>query len=163
MLQILNSQERNQAFLKFILFFLITVTLIIVAVFFDYRMPTKENAILQDKLSSHRQQEYTQQLFVQQMQEVDALFDSLKNNVGDGSQIIRQIDAKLTNLEQLQGSNNTLYGKMNSTITSGFSDLLDTKKKHIASAQKLSDLESQLQICKGNLADERQNQDENPR
>ena len=63
MLQILNSTERNQAFLKFLLFFLITVSLIVWAVYFNVNMPRKENVILKSEVNATRQQESNQMLF----------------------------------------------------------------------------------------------------
>lgn len=156
MLQILNSQERNQAFLKFLVFFLITVALIVAAIFFDYRMPVRENAILQDKLSTHRQQEHTQQLFVQRMLEVDALFKTLDSSKASPSQILRQIDAKLIGLSELQGSTNTLYGKMNKIIVEGFSELVDLKKASGTTSQQIAALQNELNTCRENLVNERE-------
>ena len=39
-----NAKERNIAFIKYILLFIVTTGLIILAVFFGYRLPIKENA-----------------------------------------------------------------------------------------------------------------------
>ena len=44
-----NSKERRNSFLKFLALFLVTVGMIMAAVFFTYRVPTKENALLREQ------------------------------------------------------------------------------------------------------------------
>jgi len=151
MLQILNSKERNQAFFKFLIFFLITVILIVWAIFFDYKMPVRENSMLQDKLTSQRQQEYNQQVFVQRMQETIQLLDSLDKPGTNQAQVSNQLSAKLSDLGELQGSSNTLNGKMNKVIVDRLADLHQTKQSNSKKSITLTELESQLRTCKAEL------------
>ncbi len=157
MLQILNSQERNQAFLKFIVFFLITVALIVAAIFFDYKMPVRENAVLHDKLNSHRQVEYNQQVFIERMQEALVLLDSLDKPGIVEAQVNMQLTAKLSNLSEHQGSTNTLMGKTNKVIVEKLILLQQAKQDLRKSAQNISTYETQLRNCKETLQDARDN------
>ncbi|MEO6963634.1 MAG: type VI secretion system TssO, partial [Puia sp.] len=110
MQQILNSQERNQAFVKFLVFFLLTVILVVTAVFFNYRLPVRENKMLQDEVDVQRQQEANQQKFVNRMQEAIVLLDSLDANNTNLEQINLQLNGKIAELAVLQQKDNTLYG-----------------------------------------------------
>ncbi len=57
MQQVLNTNDRNTAFLKFLGFFVVTVVIVVVAVYFDYRLPTRENKVLLDEVNLQRQQD----------------------------------------------------------------------------------------------------------
>jgi hypothetical protein len=46
----LNRAERNNAFLRFLLFFLLTVSIVITVVFQSMKMPFKENDLLRSKM-----------------------------------------------------------------------------------------------------------------
>ncbi|HLA57996.1 MAG TPA: type VI secretion system TssO, partial [Puia sp.] len=77
MLKALNAKERNQAFLKFLLFFLLTLVLVVTAIYFDFKLPLKENNYLQKEIDQQRQIEHNQENFVNTMNEAVRLLDSL--------------------------------------------------------------------------------------
>ncbi len=155
MQQILNSQERNQAFVKFLVFFLLTVILVVTAVFFNYRLPVRENKMLQDEVDVQRQQEANQQKFVNRMQEAIVLLDSLDANNTNLEQINLQLNGKIAELAVLQQKDNTLYGKLNKVIVDRFQEL-QQKQRQLESlsdkAGKLASLQSELEKCKSDLA-----------
>src|ERR1700733_10967550 len=108
MQQILNSQERTQAFVKFLVFFLVTVALVMLAVFFNYHLPSRENKMLQDEVDVQRQQDANQQKFVNRMQEAIVLLDSLEVSNTNLEQINLQLNGKIGELAVLQQKDNTL-------------------------------------------------------
>ena len=50
----LNAKERNRAFLKFLLFFVFTLVLVVTAIYFDFKLPLKENSYLQKQIDQHQ-------------------------------------------------------------------------------------------------------------
>ena len=142
MQQVLNSRERNAAFLKFLLFFIITVILIVWAIFFDFRLPTKENRSLREKVNTQIQQEADQKKFVSLMNEAVSLLDSMdKNNGSKIEQINAQLISKINNeMRALPESGNSMDKAMNKTLIEKL-DELRVKKKAL---QSLSDVQSKL-------------------
>ena len=69
MAQVLNSRERTEAFLKFLIFFIVTVILIVAAIFFNFRMPVSENTMLLKERDIHSAQETNQRKFAEIVQE----------------------------------------------------------------------------------------------
>lgn len=132
----MNSNDRNQAFLKFLALFLVTVTVVVLAVYFDYRLPVRENKVLQEEVSLQRQQDADQQKFVAKMQEAQALLDSLDKPGVNAEQIGIQFSGKINDLSVLQSKDNTVYGVMNKTIIYRLSDLWQAKKNQSILAEK---------------------------
>lgn len=151
MQQVLNSQERNQAFLKFLLFFVITVALIIGAVFFNYKLPLRENRMLQSEVEVQRVQDANQQKFVTRMEEAIVLLDSMEKKGANFQQIDLQLGSKMGELATLQQKDITAYGKMNKVIVDRLQQLKDNKKSMLEAninTGKLANLQSELDKCK---------------
>src|SRR5438093_495212 len=76
--QILNAKIRNQAFGKFILFFVITVAIVVMAVYFNFiGVPANENQLLREKVRSYEDQTYRQEQFLTAMETSKKLIDSM--------------------------------------------------------------------------------------
>ena len=76
-MQVLNKQERTTAFFWFLLFFMITVGLFVLAVFFNYQVPVRENAELRKDLNTFRKEQAFQADFMQNLDKVKANLDSI--------------------------------------------------------------------------------------
>jgi len=143
----LNSQDRNQAFLKFLLFFLVTLVLAILAVYFDYRLPIRENRMLQEEAGLQRNQDENQDKFAVKMGEAVLLLDSLDKPGGNPEQVDDAISGKLTELSQLRIDDNTSYGKIDKAVVDQFYSLQRAKKQlreTMAKAAQANQYESQL-------------------
>jgi hypothetical protein len=159
MQQVLNSKERNEGLLKFLLFFLITIILVVLAIFFDFRLPLKENRTLRDKVGLQFQQESDQQKFVSRMNEAIGLLDSIDNNMGkSGSELFNTQLKSKTNYEMdpLKESSSNTYTSMNKAII----DMLNRLYKKNEDLQNLSganakiiDLQKQIGDCNQLLRD----------
>jgi cell division protein FtsL len=125
---ILNSKDRNQAFLKFLILFLVTVVLVVFAVYFDYRLPIRENKVFQEEISLQRQQDIDQQKFAAKMQEVIVLIDSMDKPGTNATNLASQFTGKLNDLNILQLKDNTAYGVIDKNITVKLSELYEEKK-----------------------------------
>ncbi len=128
MQQVLNTQDRNQAFLKFLLLFLVTVVLVVLAVYFDYRLPVRENKVLLDEVNVQRQEDIDQGKFASKMQECMVLLDSMDKAGVNSTQIELQLNGKLTDLNVLQLKENTAYGIIDKAVVERLSELQQRKK-----------------------------------
>ena len=72
-----NSKERISSFLKFLALFLVTVGMIVAAVFFTYKVPTKENALLREQSQVIDTAMEFQGGFFNEMKSVKKMIDSL--------------------------------------------------------------------------------------
>lgn len=133
---ILNSKDRNQAFIKFLALFLVTVFLVVLAVYFDYRLPTRENKVLQEEVNLQRQQDIDEQKFTAKMQEVLVLIDSVDKPGVNVTQLESTFMGRLNDLQILQLRDNSVYGLMNKTIVNKLSELYNEKKSRVAFEEK---------------------------
>ena len=157
MQQVLNNHERTQTFIKFLLFFLITVLVIVFAVFFDFRMPTVENKRLKSEVYDQRQMAANQDRFANKLQVVTALLDSIERNPETSDQIRLAFTNQLTELNNLNtGAESvmTANGKVNNTLINGLAKMNDLIKKNEDLTKKLNrigELETQLKDCRAKL------------
>jgi Type VI secretion system, TssO len=149
MLKALNAKERNRAFLKFLLFFLLTLLLVITAIYFDFKLPLKENGYLQKELDQQRQIEHNQENFVNTMNDAVKLLDSLDKPATDLIQIGAQLDQKMIELDGLKQKDYSAYGKMDKAIVDKFWELSRAKPK----SKKLEDDENAISKLKADLND----------
>lgn len=147
MLQVLNAKDRNRAFLKFLLFFVITLVLVVCAIFFDFRLPIRENKMLQDEVDQQRVVELNQEKFVAAMEDASVLLDSLDHAGAYGAQINLQLNQKLIDLNGLQQKGNSLYGRMDGLIVDKFLALQQAKTR----LQNLADKENKLSSMEADL------------
>ena len=145
----LNAKERNRAFLKFLLFFVFTLVLVVTAIYFDFRLPLKENSYLQKQIDQQRQIEHNQENFVNTMNEAVRLLDSLDKPGTDMTQIDAQLDQKMIELDGLKQKDFSAYGKMDRAILDKFLDLKRAKPK----LKKLEDDENKIIQLKADLND----------
>ena len=154
MQQVLNNQERNQAFLKFLLFFLITIVLVIAAVYFNVRLPVVANTELQKQMTVYNQQDMSQEVFVKNMDEAVVYLDSLDKDPKNQEQIVMQLGAKIENLNKLQQKGNSPYARMNAMITYRLTEMKNQKmqlNKLTGKAETLADIEKKLNDCQVQL------------
>ncbi|HMR82912.1 MAG TPA: type VI secretion system TssO [Niabella sp.] len=98
----LNIQERQKAFQRFLLFFILTVAVIVTAIFFGVKIPYAENEKLQEQLSIVDKENRFREDFSRAMAEAQSLLDTVnmdpqKSGLLDGriTQKIQEMDALL--------------------------------------------------------------------
>lgn len=136
MKNILNSKERSYAFAAYLLSFVITVTIIVGAVYFNSLVPIAENRHLRNRINDFETQIFNQQRFVQAMRTSKTLNDSLKALGYVHPFIDRKIsDALVEMTEQSEGE---LYGILNK-------DIVSFMHGHTVLNKRLLDLNKDLQ------------------
>lgn len=144
MQQVLNTQERNRAFLKFLAFFLVTVALVVAAVFFPFKVvPSEQNKKL--LLESKRQDKSNddEDKFVARMSTVNLLFDSLKKPGIDYNLVDRSLVDELNELLKLQSNDNPLYDKLNKELVEKFAALKTERKNNVENQIEIQKLTKQ--------------------
>lgn len=153
MMQVLNSKERNAAFLKFLLFFVITAILLITAVFFNFRLPLKENRKMQERLTIQGEREMKQQLFVQHMSQAMLLLDSLEKNPQNKDRIEIELNGKVSNLSDLKAKDG-IFANLNEGVIKNILEVKQQKLQMIKMVDKVNsvvDLERDLRNCRADL------------
>jgi len=92
-MRVLNKQERLSAFLWFLLFFIVTVGLFVLAIFFNFQVPSRENAELRKELATFRQEQAFQGEFLSKLERVRNNLDSINlpnQNANYMDQVIAQ-------------------------------------------------------------------------
>lgn len=154
--KILNSQERTQAFLKFLLFFFITITLVVIAVFFNFRLPLKDNKSLRDRIAIQRQEEMSQEKFAENMDKALLYLDSLDRDKKNTESIDILLKGKIADLSILQQKTYTPYGRMNKIIVEKLIELKNQKLqlfKLTDKASAMTEIEQKLQYAETQLAE----------
>jgi hypothetical protein len=150
MQKLLNTKERSDAFLKFLLFFLITCALVVTAVFYNYRIPRKYNEVLLAEKAVMNQEKQNQDKFLAKMREAMALRDSVKNLEPSNP----YYEMKYSDLNRVQSELNALsqtggnFSVYNEVIAILIKDLAWTQQNYSKSKERLTNYEKQLNEAK---------------
>lgn len=123
-----NSKERRTAFLKFLALFVVTMLTIVSAVYFNYKIPNKENALLKNQVKLVEKEMEFQSKFNKEMTEIKSMLDSLDvpgQNISYQNSLIsnRLVDLQKT----IPTKDSTINYDMYSNIVKMYVELQDTK------------------------------------
>lgn len=144
MQHILNSSDRNQAFLKFILFFLLTTALILGAVYFNFQIPEKEKNFYKEEVYEQRKEDIEQQQFLSHMNQAKILLDSMNKSGTDIGEVEQQLNKELNALSNTR-LNDTMYIQLNDMITVSFRELKTAKKDRMKNDAEIHKLNEELE------------------
>jgi type VI secretion system TssO-like protein len=155
MLTVLNSKDRNRAFVKFIALFVITTVLIISAAYVDFRgLPESRKSFLEQKFRVQRIESLNQEEFVSHMEKARGLLDSMGRNPDQQTQLEILLTGKLNDMERSRQKDSSLYGKIDTRVLEAFMELQRMKKDRVALADmagKAKALEQKLAQCEAAL------------
>lgn len=128
-MEVLNRRERSRAFSFFILFFVITVIVLLFAVFFNAYFPFKENSLLKIENAKMKREMETQDKFSFQLEKVKSAVDSI-GVPGQNDFFNEKLSLSILADMYKQLPKDTLKNKVmyNNTIMT-FKDLVDAKKQ----------------------------------
>lgn len=146
-MEILNKKERVSSFLLFLLMFAVTVGIIFVAVFFSYKLPWKENEILRAENARIQYEFRYQKKFIQELEKVDVLIDSL-DNTREGYFFLEQsINADLIDIKSDIPKDSLEDKSMYENLILTYKKLMDAKRdlKQVENAKnEIDDLNDQV-------------------
>lgn len=165
-MRVLNKQERTTAFLWFLLFFIVTVGLFVLAVFFNFQVPARENADLRKQLSSFREEQAFQGDFLQKMEKIKNNLDSINLPNQNANYMDQVIAQDLVNLRSSIPKNAVShYGLYNNIIQNLLSlqqskqqlrGLQDAQQTIAELKEKISDINKELESARNELDYNRQ-------
>lgn len=125
-----NVKERRNSFLKFLLLFIVTVGTIVTAVYFNFKVPKKENDILKEEAKAIKKEMQFQNDFSDEMFNVKKLFDSLDVPGSNTKFTNSLISKKLVDLQgKIPTKDSTYRYDMYTRILTLHVDLQKTKEK----------------------------------
>ncbi len=155
-MDILNKRERNKSFLLFLVMFLIAVGTLIFALFFNFRMPLKENEVLREQNDKITKQFEFSKKFSTDYEYTVKLIDSMKLNPEKQPLYEAKIDAKMKDLIELEKDfNKELDDKdyessLYSLVIGNLSSLIQARKEANSSSNSQDDIrrvEDKLAAC----------------
>jgi len=140
-----NSKERQSSFFRFLGLFLLTVITILVAVYFNFKIPSKENKQLREQATIINKDIKFQNEFYNNMKVINNLLDSL-NSIKDSEVYVdvlkKSIIERLYDLEKTIPTNySTNRFDFYMDITSLYTELLEGKVK----LRSLSNAEAEIE------------------
>lgn len=150
-----NHKERQSGFLKFLLLFVVTVTMVVIAVFFNYKIPSKENSLLKTQAKAIDQEMQFQNEFSEKMLQVKELINSLDTKGQNFSYQNSLISKELVELQKKIPTKDSTYRyDMYTNVVLLQVELQETKNKLReleGSATKIKDYETALEKCRQDL------------
>lgn len=140
MQQVLNAPERSSAFFKFLLYFIITVCLVLAAVYFDFRVPSEQNKKLLQANAEQNAINDREEKFVAKMESISRLLDTLDKPGVSVDFFSSRIGEGINDLFKDQESENPFYDKLNRTVVNKFLELLKEKKASLKKEKELTDV-----------------------
>nr|WP_315026261.1 type VI secretion system TssO [uncultured Chryseobacterium sp.] len=128
-MEVLNQTQRRNAYWFFVLFFILTVSVLIISIFFNTYFPFKENRLLRAENARMKKEMEVQNKFSFQLEKVKVAVDSIgvpKQNDFFNEKLALSILADMyRQLPKDSLMNKNMY---NNTIMS-YKDLIDAKKQ----------------------------------
>lgn len=122
----INTEERKKTFQRFLLFFIITMAVIMTTIFFGIRIPYKENSKLQEQLAMAEKENHFQNDFAKSMAEAQSLLDTVNQDAAKSGLIDGRITQKIQELDALVNKNEvsspTLYAQIIKAMNNTQSD-----------------------------------------
>ncbi|MTI31845.1 type VI secretion system TssO [Xanthovirga aplysinae] len=159
-MEVLNKKERIRAFLLFLLLFIITMAMVVLAIFFDFQLPLEQNKLLKAENQRISKEIDFQLKYKEHMFKTKHLLDSI-NLEGQNSSYLQQlVGAELIDMQKITQNEPQVNGDMYDLIISLYLDILEDKKKlrELKNANNtITELKENLETYKTELESARKN------
>jgi len=151
----LNAAERKSAYLSFLLFFIITVAIVVVTVFFGMKVPFKQNAQLQEKIAGFQNEKSFAENFATKLADTKGILDTV-NKAGIQAELLDQkITDGIRNLSAMVDRDTTIVKKNYMDIVQNMTELQFAKKQlrdASGTNQNMTQYMQQIEALKSDLA-----------
>jgi hypothetical protein len=127
-MDILNKKERISAFLLFLLMFLLATGVLFAAVFYNFRLPLKENEVLKSENDRILSEFNYQKKFSDKLEHVAVLIDSLDKSPESFQFLEQMINVELVKLQEDIPVNSDQKMKLYDNVIISIKELVNTKK-----------------------------------
>jgi hypothetical protein len=111
-----NQPERRKAFLNFLIFFIITIAVIVVTVFFSTQVPFEENRKMKEEITAYQTEQKFMAQFSGKLTDLQTLIDTLQAPSVQTDLIDNRITLAMSDLqafkEKAMPGNDNIYAKM---------------------------------------------------
>ena len=143
-MDILNKKERYSAFMLFLGMFGLSAGVLIFALFFNFKLPMKENEVLRSENEGMIKQFNYQQKFSDEFKNITKLLDSMQKTPERATYIEQSIGQKLGDLSK-EIPDDTLSSKLYERIIVNVQDLVNSKKNLIQYSDSKNTIEQLTQ------------------
>jgi Type VI secretion system, TssO len=112
----LNLKEHNQAFTRFLVFFLVTLAIAAGALYFNFQTPQKELEILRERSDLLRNQNLAQENYKRTLNEVMQIMSKLDSVGGKSQMIDSELKPKIEALRNANIDDSSSAQRLNMTI-----------------------------------------------
>lgn len=124
----LNAKDRTQALLLFLALLIVSITLVVCAIFFDFSMPTKENAVLKKQYQEMQEMMSNQNRMLGLMDSIEsnlAVLDKPDANATYTEGVVTNLLIEMNNSLKDSSSSGIVYKK----IAANYRQMLDDKAR----------------------------------
>ena len=150
-----NSKERRTSFLKFLALFVVTVGMIVTAVYFNFKVPSKENALLRETSKVIETEREFQDNFYKELVDVKGMIDSLDVPGQNTDYQNSQISKKLVDLQAtIPTKDDTYLYDMHTSMITLYVELQTAKDKLHAlrdAEGMIDEYKEELEKCRSEL------------
>ena len=100
-----NTKERSIAFQRFLLFFILTISVIGAAIFVSVRIPYAENKKLRDQIAIADSEQMFRNNFLESVKQTQSLLDTVNQAAGSAGLIDGRITQKLQEMDAMVAKN----------------------------------------------------------
>lgn len=146
-MDILNKKERFNAFMLFLLMFFITTGVLITAVFFNFKLPLKENEVLKNENDKMNAQFTFNKDFTDRMEAIGKLVDSLDKSPESFQFIEQSINYELVDLKQKIPNDSVVSPRLYDNMILTVKSYVNVKKKLFLSkdsSKEVDDLKDEI-------------------
>lgn len=127
-MDILNKKERTSAFLLFLLMFIVTTGVLFFAIFFNYKLPIKENEVLKNENDKILAEFNFQKNFSDKIERIGVLIDSLDKAPESFQFLEQKINFELVDLQEEIPADSDQGLKLYDNVILSLKHLVNTKK-----------------------------------
>jgi hypothetical protein len=152
-MQAINQKERQTAFTRFLLFFILTLIITCTAIFFGIKVPLKENEYLKTAIEEQENEKLFNQSFFTKMAETQSLLDSI-NYAGVNAALVEgRITQKIQEMDAMVQKEQLESKDKYTNIVKNLTNRRDDKKTiQIASSkdQVMAEYEKKIALLEQN-------------
>ncbi len=123
-----NQTERSKAFRVFLLFFILTVAIIVATIFFSVQVPLKQNNQFRQRIAAVEKEKFFAETFVNKMAETMRLLDSVNQKEVKSERIDMQIDESVARLNSMIVNDSIADKSLYMYVVTNMGDLKEAKK-----------------------------------
>jgi hypothetical protein len=123
-----NNAERKKAFIRFLLLYFVTTTVVVLALFFGLQVPFRENDQLQGQLNAVQKERDFNTRFTDLVKQTKLLIDTV-NSAGPNTDVVdKEIADKIVEMKKILSEDSTSAKQLYTQVVLALTDAKNDKK-----------------------------------